>query len=390
MANYTTTSLKSDVDAQKSDDYFRGLGFGTGRQGAMDYLASAGGNSSSPSGSSTPRLDFVNTLTDSYLASDKEFATKQNDARNKLVNYYGSLEKPSDRFTRIAGEQGLSEQQTLVDSLTRNVMTNQDLIDAVEPSVNQRSKDFLINDADRTAIIARERYPLEQNLTKLLRSKEYAEVGLQGKMNMVSTLLNLSFQDDEQGAKPLQLGVDYTTEDRALAQKILGDVLGMQVNAFSGDQNTADQTAAEQRRQAFEKTMADLAYERTKEQNQTDFEQAKELTNLESTNSLNNSLALKRASGSSGTATGDKLGGIYSGKTDPEIRKIQQDTDDLWNMILSSSTTAADVKKKLEYVSSETTNADVNELKSRYFALAGEVGENGKIRKEDTGFDYNY
>lgn len=39
MADYTYSSLRQDADSQKSDDYFRSLGFSSGRQGAYDYLA---------------------------------------------------------------------------------------------------------------------------------------------------------------------------------------------------------------------------------------------------------------------------------------------------------------------------------------------------------------
>ncbi|MDQ3232676.1 MAG: hypothetical protein M3Q07_12730, partial [Pseudobdellovibrionaceae bacterium] len=275
-------------------------------------VSSSGGGFKDPG---TPRLDFVKDMSGKFLESDKAEKVKVDAARGSLVNYWSNREGATDRFGRIAGEQGLSEQQSLVDSLTRNVMTNQDLIDSIEPSVNERSGEFLINEGDRTAIVARERAPIEQNLTKLLRSKEYAEIGLQGKQALVSTLMQLSFQDDEMGAKPLQLNVDYTEDDRKVARDIFSSIMGAQVSAFSGDQDSRDAAQARAEAERMQREM-----------NQISFGQSKELENLSSSNSLKNSLALKAASGGGGAATAPNNSAIYKGRTKEEIKQIALNT----------------------------------------------------------------
>lgn len=326
-------------------------------------------------GGATPRLDFVKGITSEYLASDAAYKAPQDAARKALIDYWGSREGAVDRFSRISDETGLGEQQKLVDSLTRNVMTNQDLIDAIEPSVNQRSGDFLINDADRTAIIARERAPVEQNLTKLLRSKEYAEIGLQGKQNLVSTLLQLSFQDDEMGAKPLQLGVDYTTEDRTIARQMFADIMGAKIGAFSGDQGAQEARDEAERNRVFQREM-----------NTINFEQSKEMENLSSANSLKNSLAIKAASGGGSGAATPTSNPIYQGKTKQQIKDIEQKTEGAWNKIVGSSKTEYDVWRAINQNQKTLgdSGVDVRDLWARHSALKAKVGQGGSIRKDSS------
>lgn len=196
---------------------------------------------SSPS--STPRSDFTNSSLQTMLSADAGKAAAQSDAQKALIEYYKGLPSVTDRYTKLAADNGLNEQQKLVDALTKNVMQTEDSVDAVEPSVNQRTGDFLVNEGDRTALVAREKQPILETLNKLLRNKQYEEIGLQGKQALVSNLLNLSLQDDQLRAKPLELGVDYTTEDRNTALSLWKEISGAQISAFNADQSAAEQKA---------------------------------------------------------------------------------------------------------------------------------------------------
>lgn len=189
---------------------------------------------------STNRLDFINTLVSQFKTDEAARQQKSTDARQKLVDYYAGLEDPTQRYMRFREEQGLPQQQALVDALTRDVMKGQDNLEALEGDINKRVGDFLINDTGRASLYARESDPLIKNINTLLRNKQYEEVGLQGRQNLVSELLQLSFKNDEMKAKPLQLGVDFTDSDAQAAREIFRDLATRQTNAYFEDMDSAD------------------------------------------------------------------------------------------------------------------------------------------------------
>lgn len=330
-------------------------------------------------GAATPRLDFVKGLTDQALASDQTYATKQNDARNSLIGYYSGLEKPTDTYSRLSDENGLKEQQALVDSLTKDVMTQQDTLDNVDPNVTQRAGNFLVNESDRQAIVAREQKPIIDNLNKLLRNKQYEEVGLAGKQQLVATLLQLTQADNEQGAKPLQLGVDYTTDDRNAARELFSSIMGAQVGAFSGDQSAAESAAEAEKTRQFQA-----------EQQQLSFGQQTDLANLTSKNSLSNDLALKaydtaHKTGSTASNGAPNDNSIYTGKTKAQVQQITNNTDNAWNKILAGAKTEYDVWKAINSNQGALSkaNVDVQDLWSKHAALAAKTGQGGTIRAKD-------
>lgn len=245
----------------------------TGGAPSSPQPASAAPAPSSSSDSSTARQDFVNSLYSTFNTEDAVRQSKVDAARKALTDYYASLEDPTVRFQRINEEQGVTQQQNLVNSLTKDVMGNQDLIDALEGSVNTRVGDFLMNDAQRVALLARERYPLEQNLTKLLRQKQYEEVGLQGKQQLVQELLQLSLQNDQIKAKPLELNVDFSNQDLTQARSIFQSIASNKIQAFDMDLASKEAKAKEERDRAFqeqqqkEKFANDIALENLRTQN---------------------------------------------------------------------------------------------------------------------------
>lgn len=317
--------------------------------------------------SSTARLDFAKGITDSYLASDAQNGAKVDDARSKLVDYYSNLEDPTARYQRISKDQGLDQQQKLVDSLTRNVMDTEDSIDAVTPSVNGRTKDFLVNDTNRSAIIAREKQPLLDTLTKLTRSQEYASVGLQGKQQMVSTLLQLATQGDAQKAKPLELGVDYSEKDREVANQIFSTILSTQTGAFNADVSDAAAEKRQQEQQSFEAQQNELNRAATTANNaQQGAIQQSNQTSLEQ---------LKKSLGNDAYTQAGSGGGTP---------KTSQQSVDAWNNILANNNihTENDVWKYINQnqQSLKAQGVDVNYLWSQHSALAAKVGFMGEIR----------
>lgn len=318
-------------------NYLRGSGTPT----ASAPSSPAPAPSPTPTASPTPRLDFVNNQTAQLQTQSAAAKAPMDAARQKLIDFYASLESPEARYKKLREENGVAAQEALVNALTKDTMKQQDLLDAIEPSVNQRSGDFFINEADRTALVARESDPVLKSLNTLLRNKQYEEIGLAGKQQLVKDLLNLSLQGDEQRAKPLVLGVDYSTEDYKTAMDLLTSVTGQRISAFNADQSTAED-------QAFQREM-----ERLSQKNKI------ELENLQTSNSL-------------------KLKGANKAE-----QAADDKTETAWNQLLGSATTEYDVFKQLDQKQDELRKAgiDVDKLWQKHAALAAETGVGGAIRK---------
>lgn len=337
----------------------------------LSELQKAGGTS----GTNTPRTDFVTGLTNNLTATDAAGKTAENAAQTKLMDYYSGLPKSVDTFNQLNDQYGVTDQQKLVDSLTKDVMGQQDQLDAIPASVKARSGDFLINNADKTAITTHEQQPVLDNLNKLIRNQQYESVGLQGKQALVSQLLSLTAADQAQGAKPLQLGVDYTTQDRQIADNLLESVLGTKSSAFNEDQNSTDAKAAAAEQEAFQEKMFQQQTDAgTASQNATFAQQDKSAaTDFANTLALqNDKQAAKSSSGSGGSSAATKA-----------AQKVtDQKTQDAYNKILASSKTEYDVWKKIN--DNQKTLAaqgiDVSQLWSDHAALAAKVGTGGSIR----------
>lgn len=350
---------------------------GTAQQNTalLNYLRGSSSSSPAPSPAPTPsplptpsptvsspattRTSFVDTQANQLMSKQAEQQAKVDASRKSLIDFYASLEDPTTRYNRIAGEQGLSEQQSLVNALTKQSMQQTDLLDEIEPSVNQRSGDFFINEADRVALVARESNPVIKELNKILRNKQYEEIGLQGKQNLVTQLLQLSIQGDEQRARPLTLGVDYSQKDMDSAMELLSSLTSTRINAFNADQSATESKQA-----------ADLDWQRTLEKMAKSQEYSKELENLQSSNQLSRSLSLK------------------SSDTTDEAKS--QKTENAWNSILAGASTEYDVWKKIDENQDKlrSEGVDVDELWAKHAALAGKVGLGKAVRSDSSSGAY--
>lgn len=212
----------------------------------------------------TPTYDFVSQAYDQLINRDSQLAKQQQSAQQRLIDFYNNLEAPQSRFTRIRQEQGVPQQEELVNRLGRQVMDLQDVIGGIDENVTARSGDFFMNEASRDALATKERAPHEENLVELLRQKEREEIGLQGKEQLVQNLLNLSIQGDELRAEPLRLGVDYNREERDIARQILSDMIGSKTSALEADTSRNFQLRRDEADRQFtlKRDEADRAFDR--------------------------------------------------------------------------------------------------------------------------------
>lgn len=103
MADYSYSSLRQDADSQKGDDYFRSLGFSSGRQGAYDYLArerdaGRGDLNDSMNMQAAKQQEIIKPAIESYNASIPEIKniyqgqrTRTEAQRQPLIDRYNNL-----------------------------------------------------------------------------------------------------------------------------------------------------------------------------------------------------------------------------------------------------------------------------------------------------------
>lgn len=320
----------------------------------------------------TPRLDFVNGLTQNVLSTDNANKAKVDTARTALTDYYTNLPKLTDTYTNLREQNGIPQQEELVNSLTKNALNTQTSINNLDPAITLRAGNFDINEAKRQSIIARERTPLQNSLTDILKEKDIASIGLDQKQALVSQLLNLTQADQERGARPLQLGVDFTEKDREIATNLLTGLMGSQVSAYSGDVSAqqAAQEAEKQRQFQAAQTAEQAKLAASKDQN--NFAQSLALENIRSANNIK-----EKTTVGAGTAT--------------EYMRLNQDkqqqaTEDTFNNLVAGANTAQEVLNKIKENASSyaSQGIDVNKLYSLYASLAARVGSTGSIRSQSS------
>lgn len=320
----------------------------------------------------TPRLDFVNGLTQNVLSTDNANKAKVDTARTALTDYYTNLPKLTDTYTNLREQNGIPQQEELVNSLTKNALNTQTSINNLDPAITLRAGNFDINEAKRQSIIARERTPLQNSLTDILKEKDIASIGLDQKQALVSQLLNLTQADQERGARPLQLGVDFTEKDREIATNLLTGLMGSQVSAYSGDVSAqqAAQEAEKQRQFQAAQTAEQAKLAASKDQN--NFAQSLALENIRSANNIK-----EKTTVGAGTAT--------------EYMRLNQDkqqqaTEDTFNNLVAGANTAQEVLNKIKENASSyaSQGIDVNKLYSLYANLAARVGATGSIRSQSS------
>lgn len=290
----------------------------------------------------TPRADYLSGMITNMQNTNTTNQAKTDEARKALIDYYAKLESPLTTYENVSAKYSLPEQQKLVNTLTTQAMSTQDLIDKIEPSVTQRTGDFFVNEADRTAITAREQKPLLDSLNKLLRQKQAEDVTLTSKQNLVAQLVAYSIEDQKNKARPYELGVDYTTADQKAANDLLSSILSTTSSSYNADVSAAETKTA---------TKEDQAFQLEKLQKQ-----------------FANDVALTKIKAST------------SGTSDKKAL-----TDKAWSQIIQGSNTEYDVWKKINdnQEALKAQGIDVQDLWGRHKMLAMGVGQGGKIKNSD-------
>ena len=122
--------------------------------------------------------------------------------QQQYMTAYQNQPSQSGLYNQYANELGIPQQLDVVTGLTRTILDVEGKIKAVEGNVKERTKDFLVTEAQRSRIQTTEEQPLREQYLEALRRKEYEEAGLVGKERLLDQRLKYATAEAE---RPLGL-----------------------------------------------------------------------------------------------------------------------------------------------------------------------------------------
>ena len=158
-----------------------------------------------------------------------------------------SAPKKSDLVNKYRSEFGIGDQEKLVAGLSKSILDLEGKIKAVEPNVNERTKDFLVNDAQRVRRVNVEEQPLREQYLESMRRKEGAQSYLSSLYNAMNSAVEAEMSDygNTISAWDTLVGFDQSNRDAIAKAKSSGglDIGGIVSGILNGSNNENDMMA---------------------------------------------------------------------------------------------------------------------------------------------------
>lgn len=181
-------------------------------------------------------------------------------ALQALSNSAGQIQNPFDLLQAREQALGIPAAQQQVSGLRQAVTNTTNLLNKIAPSVEGRTADSLVNEAQANKMIQNEQAPVQANLQSLGQQSSDAQSALTNLMAQATSEAGLQAQGQEQAFNNLQtLATDYQNSDAA-KQAQQNFMLQQAQSAEQFQQNLALQVSAQQ-------ITKDAAAEATKEFN---------------------------------------------------------------------------------------------------------------------------
>lgn len=198
-----------------------------------------------------------------------QFATEDPYLQVLLARMAGQ-EKPLDIYGRLETEAGLPELRATSKTLSSEIANIEDFLDMVEPNVSARTRESLVTEAQRGGMVAAEKKPWTEKLTKLATSLGRIQGGITEATQGISTKTQLAMTGQEMELEPLKLAystmVDRNTRlttgfttDRQTQLDVLFDKLNRQRTLSDQEWQLANTLASEER--TYMKTLQTAAAE---------------------------------------------------------------------------------------------------------------------------------
>lgn len=103
---------------------------------------------------------------------------------NEVANM--PIEDLDAAYTQMADELGITKQQAVLNDLNTQVLAVTDELDAIDGDVTREAGNVLMTEDQRRRLVSARAKPLREQLIKLMRSAQYAGVGLDSLINMLN------------------------------------------------------------------------------------------------------------------------------------------------------------------------------------------------------------
>lgn len=129
-------------------------------------------------------------------------------AQGDLTRYYSSRKSPTSYYNRAMNDLGVPDARARVASDRKAIADTQNLLEAVEPSVTGRTQGGLVTEAQRTALVNKERAPITQDLGNLSRVYSTSSSNLADLMGQADMRAQLGIQGDQNTLAALMQRLD--------------------------------------------------------------------------------------------------------------------------------------------------------------------------------------
>jgi len=181
----------------------------SGQQGTLDafgpgeFEKAASAWASGGGGGGGGGVDFSSIP--SAMDFAKQLGTGEEAVMNKLISTMGGQEKPLDIYGRLETEAGVPELRTASKSLSKEIASIEDYLDIIEPNVSARTRESLVTEAQRSGMVAKEKEPYQEKLTKLGTGLGRVRQSLSETIAGIGTKTGLALQGQQMELEPLKM-----------------------------------------------------------------------------------------------------------------------------------------------------------------------------------------
>lgn len=162
-------------------------------------------------------------------------------AQDAVVNYYKNLVPITDRYNQLYSQYGIDNLQNQSNTAASQLADTQNRLDSLQGDVMQSTSPFLMSMADRNLYYNQQAQPLNQAISAQSRAQQVADKALSDKMSALQYMMGLQQTQDQEGAKPFELGATYAGNNLTNAQNLYSElakqVYQTETNKLTGANN---------------------------------------------------------------------------------------------------------------------------------------------------------
>jgi len=136
-------------------------------------------------------------------------------AEADYLSYLRGIENPLDTYNKAVTSLGIPDVRASVQSLRKQILDSENLLNQVEGSVTGRTQGSLVTEAQRQRLVAQERQPIAEQAQKSYGALGTESANLQDLLGQATNQVSLAQQGFQQKAEPLRTRFESATSREA-------------------------------------------------------------------------------------------------------------------------------------------------------------------------------